>query len=214
MERKIFPPGESFTSHALDVLVVGLRLFLPRSSTNFKRNPAFAASFMRVLQEVLGYAATLPNCLKVEQQSHSLRLTFRQTKRMRVPLYPILCRLRAIEMRCGEEETSDDLRFCLAADFGAVEMSGAYAAHPLFGNYLWLGEVQERAMLLAKAAGTQGYPDCLLSHAAYEQMGRDDRRRFPRKYYYDHICCYGVALDTDGAILSHYSESCGVQRVL
>lgn len=206
-----FPPVET-----VDAAILCARIFSPAASTNFTRNPTFAALFSLVLAEVIAYGESTASCRKIAQASNHILLTFPADRAGIRSAYAAAQTIAAI-CRKGPRLSKGaalPLQAALAADCGTLHYNAAYAGHHLFGDCIWLGEVRERAFLLAKAAGTQYFPDCLFTHAIHRRLPKSLQEKFPQKYYHDHICCYGAATPRRAASYGTYSESCGIARLV
>lgn len=206
-----FPPVET-----VDAAILCARIFSPAASTNFTRNPTFAALFSLVLSDIIAYGESIAACRKIAQVSNHILLTFPADRAGIRSAYAVAQTIAAI-CRKGPRLSKGaalPLQAALAADCGTLHYNAAYAGHHLFGDCIWLGEVRERAFLLAKAAGTQYFPDCLFTHAIHRRLPKSLQEKFPQKYYHDHICCYGAATPRRAASYGTYSESCGIARLV
>ena len=204
------PPVET-----VDAAILCARIFSPAASTNFTRNPTFAALFSLVLSDIIAYGESIAACRKIAQASNHILLTF-PADRAGIRSAYAAATIAAI-CRKGPrllKGAALPLQAALAADCGTLHYNAAYAGHHLFGDCIWLGEVRERAFLLAKAAGTQYFPDCLFTHAIHRRLPKSLQEKFPQKYYHDHICCYGAATPRRAASYGTYSESCGIARLV
>ena len=205
------PPVET-----VDAAILCARIFSPAASTNFTRNPTFAALFSLVLSDIIAYGESIAACRKIAQVSNHILLTFPADRAGIRSAYAAAQTIAAI-CRKGPRLSKGaalPLQAALAADCGTLHYNAAYAGHHLFGDCIWLGEVRERAFLLAKAAGTQYFPDCLFTHAIHRRLPKSLQEKFPQKYYHDHICCYGAATPRRAASYGTYSESCGIARLV
>ncbi|MGP1366551.1 MAG: hypothetical protein ACTTKW_04395 [Schwartzia sp. (in: firmicutes)] len=205
------PPVET-----VDAAILCARIFSPAASTNFTRNPTFAALFSLVLSEVIAYGESTASCRKIAQASNHILLTFPADRAGIRSAYAAAQTITAI-CRKGPRPLKGaalPLQAALSADCGTLHYNAAYAGHHLFGDCIWLGEVRERALLLAKAAGTQYFPDCLFTHAIHRRLPKSLQEKFPQKYYHDHICCYGEVTPRRAASYGTYSESCGIARLV
>lgn len=203
------------TIETCEAAILCARIFSPQSSTNFTRNPLFAALFSLVLAAVIDYGETLATCRKIDQHANHILLTFSADKSGIRDVYAAAQSIKNVcrdKTRHFQEAAALPVRAAAAADCGTLQYSAAYAKHRLFGDDIRLGEVQERALLLAKVAGTQHFPDSLFTHAMYQKLPKNLRSKFPQKYYHDHICCYGEPIPPCTAQHGTYSESCGIAR--
>ena len=199
----------------VETAILCTRIFSPQESTNFTRNPIFAALFSLVLAAVIDYGETLATCRKISQHTNHILLTFSADNS---GIHDVYTAAQSIKNICRDET----LRFRKAdvfpiqavtsADCGTLQYSTAYAKHRLFGDYIRLGEVQERALILAKVAGTQHFPDSLFTYAMHQKLPKNLQSKFPQKYYHDHICCYGEPIPRHTEQHGTYSESCGIAR--
>ena len=214
MTFKKMMPAPLPTIETVDAAILCARIFSPTASTNFTRNPTFAALFSLVLSEVIRYGETQSACRKIAQQANHILLTFPGDKDGIESVYPAVSQIMKIcEAQSRRAEGAAlPLQAALAADCGTLAYTAAYAGHHLFGDCIWLGEVRERALLLAKVAGTRHFPDRLFTHAVHRQFSKTLREKFPQKYYHDHICCYGALPPHRAASYGTYSESCGIAR--
>ena len=63
------------TLETCEAAILCARIFSPQSSTNFTRNPLFAALFSLVLAAVIDYGETLATCRKIDQHANHILLT-------------------------------------------------------------------------------------------------------------------------------------------
>lgn len=203
------------------MLVACFRISLLKSNTNFKHNPTFSLCFLDILGQTIRYCENIKECLHITQQSNLIFIYFNRDKS---PINSSL--LKKLEVLVDTlrqnnnlqilfREKKDFLLISTAITQGYTKINTDYAAHPLFHDMIWLGDLKEQALLLAKVSGTRNFPNFLITDAVYQELSPSYQKKFNRKYYHDHICCYAPATATiDKPGCYWHSEYCGVGKNL
>ena len=182
-----------------NIKVYCFRVIPDYGSSNFKRNPRFAQLFTIAFSQIVKlYEKT--GCKRILQHSNHIILIFDNDKENSKEKDMILNDLisSTAELISGTNFHSESneapmgLKAFLAIDQGNVILNTDFMDHPLYNNFIWLGEVIERAVTLSDIAGTGKYPSVLITHTIFENLEPELRKLFLNNYYFQHMCCYGT----------------------
>lgn len=181
-----------------NIKVYCFRVLPETGSSNFKRNIRFAQLFSIAFSQIVKlYENT--GCMRILQHSNHIILIFdndNSDKKINDgPLNELLSATLELIAKIKSHSESNaspmGLKAFLAIDQGNVILNTDFMNHPLYNNYIWLGEVLERAVTLSDIAGTGKYPSILITHTIFKNLEPELRKLFLKNYYYQHMCCYG-----------------------
>lgn len=181
-----------------NIKVYCFRVIPDYGSSNFKRNPLFAQLFIIAFTQIVNlYAKT--GCMRILQQSNHIILIFDNDKednrKKDVSLNELISSTVELisknNFHLERNASPIGLKAFLAIDEGTVILNPDFLNHPLYKDYIWLGETIERAVTLSDIAGTGKYPSVLITHTIFKNLEPELRKLFLKNYYFQHMCCYG-----------------------
>ena len=180
------------------VKIISIRIIPSSGSSNFTRNPAFAHAFSLAFIRFVQLCEKMKG-LRVQQIFNHVILTFDAENpapefSLKLLASTIVDLMVSLNMHLKQHSYAFSLNYFLAADQGKTLLNPVLLNHPLYMDYIWLGEVLERAIRFSDIAGTGKYPDFLISHTLYEELDPELKNHFSKSYYYQHMCCYGSKL--------------------
>ena len=179
----------------MNLKAICIRIVPNTGSSNFKRNPPFARAFSLAFTRFVTLCENT-NCLRIQQFSNHITLAIALDKSTKpFSLNTFLTAVKDIIASVNKDLKQSSCTFTLkafaAVDQGKTLLDAKMLTHPLYMNYIWLGEAMERSLTLSDIAGTGKYPDLLVTHVIYEQLDPELKADFQKSYYYQHMCCYG-----------------------
>lgn len=205
--------------HFKDLTLVCIHISLQNDRTNFKLNPAFATQFANLLKCTIRYCEKIKECVQITQHANFILIFMDSTI---ASTYTHL--IKKIENLIEEifknnissfifNKKEEQLRISVAVVQSITKWDISYTEHPLFHDYIWLGDIKKQALILAQIAGTRNFPNFLISHSVYMNLSKPYQKKFSKKYYHDHICCYAPVIShIDRPKNYWYSEYCGRER--
>ncbi|MDO4178605.1 MAG: hypothetical protein Q4D21_05375 [Phascolarctobacterium sp.] len=170
-------------------VIMAIRLYPSKGSTNYRRNVVFNLEFQLFKKEFIELLHK--NRMKFDCHHHSniLFFIFPLDSQDIVSIYELTSLTKQLVSEINLNPLKlhiPCLNFAISLDLDAISFFD--------GNNLtqfWLYDFIDRTQILVKHANTDIYPSLLITYNFYQCLDSVLQNDFPKAYYINHIACHG-----------------------